>query len=46
MVDVFVDGLRVQSRADGTTTLAPHRDDPPARAKGKPRRRGSPDSSR
>ena len=44
LVDVFVDGLRVQSRADGTTT-APHRDDPPARAKGKPRR-GSPEDSR
>jgi AcrR family transcriptional regulator len=46
LVDVFVDGLRVQSRADGTTTMAPHHDDPSARAKGKPRRRGSPDSSR
>lgn len=46
MVDVFVDGLRVQSRVDGTSTLAPHRDDPSARAKGKPRRRESPDSSR
>jgi AcrR family transcriptional regulator len=45
MVDVFVDGLRVQSRIDGTTMLAPHRDDPPARAKGK-RRRGSPEDSR
>jgi len=46
LVDVFVDGLRVQSRADGTTTLAPHRDDSSARANGKPRRRGSPDGSR
>jgi AcrR family transcriptional regulator len=46
LVDVFVDGLRVQSRVDGTSTLAPYRDDPSARAKGKPRRRGSPDSSR
>jgi len=45
MVDVFVDGLRVQSRADGMTTLAPHRADSPARAKGKPRR-GSPEDSR
>jgi AcrR family transcriptional regulator len=45
MVDVFVDGLRVQSRIDGTTTLAPQRDDPSARAKGKPRRRRSPDGS-
>ena len=34
MVDVFVDGLRVQSRIDGTTEAA--------RAEGKPRRRGSP----
>jgi AcrR family transcriptional regulator len=40
MVDVFVDGLRVQSRIDGTST--PRRDDASARAKGKPRR-GSPD---
>jgi AcrR family transcriptional regulator len=45
MVDVFVDGLRVQSRADGMATLAPHRADSPARAKGKPRR-GSPEDSR
>src|SRR6204780_2155363 len=30
MVDVFVNGLRVQTRVDGTTTLVPHRDDPPA----------------
>jgi AcrR family transcriptional regulator len=45
MVDVFVDGLRVQSRADGTAPLAPLRDDPPARAKAKPRR-GSPEDSR
>jgi AcrR family transcriptional regulator len=45
MVDVFVDGLRLQSRVDGTSTLAPQRDDPPARAKGKPRR-GSPEDSR
>jgi len=42
LVDVFVDGLRVQSRVDGTSTLAPYRDDPPAR---KHRRRGSPDGS-
>src|SRR6202789_2050233 len=46
MVDVFVDGLRVQSRIDRTTTLVPHRDDPPAPAKDKSRRRGSPDGSR
>jgi AcrR family transcriptional regulator len=45
MVDVFVDGLRVQSRIDGTTTPASRRDDASARAKGKPRR-GSPDDSR
>ncbi len=45
MVDVFVDGLRVKSRVDGTTTLAPQRDDPLVRAKGKPRR-GSPEDSR
>jgi AcrR family transcriptional regulator len=38
MVDVFVDGLRVQNRIDGTTA--------PARAEGKPRRRGSPEGSR
>ena len=43
MVDVFVDGLRVQGRADGTAKLAPHHDDPPARAKP---RRGSPEDSR
>jgi AcrR family transcriptional regulator len=36
MVDVFVDGLRVQTRIDGTAT----------RTAGKPRRRGSPDGSR
>ena len=46
MVDVFVDGLRVQGRADGTAKLAPHHDDPPAPAKDKSRRRGSPDGSR
>jgi len=46
MVDVFVDGLRVQTRVDGTTTLVPRRDDPPAPAKDKSRRRGSPDGSR
>jgi AcrR family transcriptional regulator len=45
MVDVFVDGLRVQSRIDGTATPAPHRDDRPTRAKDKPRRRGSPEGS-
>jgi AcrR family transcriptional regulator len=45
MVDVFVDGLRVQSRADGMATRAPHRDDAPERVKGKPRR-GSPEDSR
>jgi AcrR family transcriptional regulator len=45
MVDVFVDGLCVQSRADGMATLAPRRADSPARAKGKPRR-GSPEDSR
>jgi AcrR family transcriptional regulator len=45
MVDVFVDGLREQSRIDGTTMLPPPRDDPPPRAKGK-RRRGSPEDSR
>jgi AcrR family transcriptional regulator len=38
MVDVFVDGLRVQGRVNEATT--------PARAEGKPRRRGSPDGSR
>ena len=38
MVDVFVDGLRVQSRIDGTTAAA--------RAEGKPRRRGSPEGRR
>jgi AcrR family transcriptional regulator len=38
MVDVFVDGLRVQSRIDGTTA--------PGRAEGKPRRRGSPERRR
>jgi AcrR family transcriptional regulator len=37
MVDVFVDGLRA-GRIDGTAT--------PARAEGKPRRRGSPEGSR
>jgi AcrR family transcriptional regulator len=42
MVDVFVDGLRLQNHIDGTSKLAPHRDDSPAR---KPRRRGVPDSS-
>jgi len=41
MVDVFVDGLRLQSRVDGTSTMAPHGDDSPAR---KPR--GSADGSR
>jgi AcrR family transcriptional regulator len=45
MVDVFVDGLRVHGRIDGTATLAPRRGDPPARAKGKPRR-GSPEDTR
>ncbi len=43
MVDVFVDGLRVQTRGDGTATPALHRDDSSSRAKGQPRRRGSPD---
>jgi AcrR family transcriptional regulator len=38
MVDVFVDGLRVHSRIDDAA--------PPTRTEGKPRRRGSPDSSR
>jgi AcrR family transcriptional regulator len=38
MVDVFVDGLRVQSRVDRTAT--------PTRAGDKPRRRESPDGSR
>jgi AcrR family transcriptional regulator len=45
MVDVFVDGLRVQSRIDGPTTPVSRRDDASASAKGKPRR-GSPDNSR
>jgi AcrR family transcriptional regulator len=45
MVDVFVDGLRVQSRIDGPTTPAPRRDDASASTKGKPRR-GSPGDSR
>ncbi len=45
MVDVFVDGLRLQGRIDGTATLAPRRGDPPERAKGKPRR-GSPEDTR
>jgi hypothetical protein len=45
MVDVFVDGLRVQSRADGTATPAPRRGDQAERAKGKPRR-GSPEDTR
>jgi AcrR family transcriptional regulator len=43
MVDVFVDGLRVQGRVDGTTTPPPHRDDPPPR---KPRRHAPPEGSR
>jgi AcrR family transcriptional regulator len=43
MVDVFVDGLRLQSRIDGTATPVPHREDPPAR---KPRRRRSRDGSK
>jgi AcrR family transcriptional regulator len=38
MVDVFVDGLRVQGRVDGTTA--------PTRAESKPRRRGAPEGSR
>ena len=46
LVDVFVDGLRVQSRVAGATTSVPRRDDPPARAKGQPRRRGPADGSK
>ena len=45
LLDVFVDGLRLQGRIDGTATLAARRGDPPERAKGKPRR-GSPEDTR
>jgi AcrR family transcriptional regulator len=43
MVDVFVDGLRVQRRFDGTTPPAPRGDNAPAR---KSRRRGPGEGSR
>jgi AcrR family transcriptional regulator len=43
LVEVFVDGLRVQGRVDGTTTPPPHRGDPPPR---KPRRHAPPEGSR
>jgi AcrR family transcriptional regulator len=41
MVDVFVDGLRVQGRAGEATTPAPQRGDASAGGKAKPRRGGS-----
>jgi AcrR family transcriptional regulator len=41
LVDVFVDGLRVQTRVDTETTLAPRRDEAKEGAKGRPRRHGS-----
>jgi AcrR family transcriptional regulator len=41
LVDVFVDGLRVQTKVDTETTLAPRRDEAKESAKGRPRRHGS-----
>jgi AcrR family transcriptional regulator len=41
LVDVFVDGLRVQTKVDTETRLAPHRDEAKESAKGRPRRHGS-----
>jgi AcrR family transcriptional regulator len=41
LVDVFVDGLRVQADVDKPTTLASRRRSATARVKGKPRRPGS-----
>src|SRR5713101_2268662 len=41
LLDVFVDGLRVQANVDRETTLVPRRRDATARLKGKPGRTGS-----
>jgi AcrR family transcriptional regulator len=41
LVDVFVDGLRVQTKVDTETRLAPRRDEAKESAKGRPRRHGS-----
>jgi AcrR family transcriptional regulator len=41
LVDVFVDGLRVQTHVDKPTTSVSHRDDATESVKGRPRRHGS-----
>src|SRR5450755_5174157 len=41
LLDVFVDGLRVQASVDGKTASVPRRRDATARVKGKPGRTGS-----
>jgi hypothetical protein len=41
LLDVFVDGLCVQTNVDRQTTLLPHRGDATKSVKGKPRRPGS-----
>ena len=40
LVDVFVDGLRVQTKVETETRLAPHRGEAKESAKGRPRRHG------